>query len=128
MAIPTPPQAVAALAAFVRERLVEVSGTIAPIWRNRSDGVEVVTSVGQDSAVLAAARQFAALVVGAAAPFAQTSYSRARLIRQMHASGLLSADDAYRASTALDLDRGLVVDAPDAGRDTPPDTSPGAPR
>jgi hypothetical protein len=35
--------------------------------------------------------QVAMVVVGAAAPFAPTSYARARLLRQLHASGLLSA-------------------------------------
>ena len=103
MDVPTPPQAVAALAAFVRDRLAEVSGTIAPLW-NRRDDVEVLPALGQDRSVSAAARQLAMVIVGAAAPFAPTSYSRARLIRQMHASGLLSADDARRTSTLLDDD------------------------
>ena len=35
-------------------------------------------------------RGVAVVIVGAAPPFATTSYARARLIRQMHASGLLS--------------------------------------
>lgn len=101
MDLPTPPHAVAALAGFVRERLADVSGTLAPLLRGREqfDAVQLA----QDSAVLAAARQFATVVVGAAAPFAPTSYSRARLIRQMHASGLLSADEARRTSAVLEL-------------------------
>ena len=32
MDIPTPPQAVVALAAFVRDRLNEVSDTLSPLW------------------------------------------------------------------------------------------------
>lgn len=108
MDIPTPPQALAALAAFVRERLVEVSGTVAPLWRPRSDGADMVTTRRPDASVLAATRQFATVIVGAAAPFASTAYSRARLIRQLHASGLLSVDEASRACNAavvLDLER-----------------------
>jgi hypothetical protein len=104
MDLPTPPRAVAALAAFVRERLAEVSDTLTPL-RNRREG-EVVTAArrGQpDGSVLAAARQFAMVLVGAAAPFATTSYSRARLIRQMHASGLLSDEHAVRAERLLEL-------------------------
>lgn len=81
MEIPTPPQAVAALAAFVRDRLAEVSGTFAP-----------------------SARQLATVIVGAAAPFAPTSYSRARLIRQMHASGLLTDEHLVRAQQVLELE------------------------
>ena len=52
--------------------------------------------------MVAAARHFATAVVGAAAPFAPTSYSRARLIRQMHASGLLSDDQVRATVAALD--------------------------
>lgn len=57
-----PPALLAALATFVRARLAEVSDTVSLV------------------------------VVGAAAPFAPTSYSRARLVRQMYASGLLTGD------------------------------------
>ncbi len=101
MDLPSPPQAVAALAGFVRERLADVSSTLAPLLRGR-DQLDAV-ALAQDSAVLAAARQFATVVVGAAAPFAPTSYSRARLIRQMHASGLLSADEVRRTGVVLEL-------------------------
>jgi hypothetical protein len=88
MDIPTPPQAVIALAAFLRERL--------------GDRAEVGPA-GEHS-VVAAARQLAAVIVGAAAPFAPTSYSRARLIRQMHASGLLTGDEVRRTVAILDQD------------------------
>lgn len=107
MDIPTPPAALSALASFVRERLAEVSDTIAPLIRSRSD-VEVVTSVRPDSKAVATARQFATVVVSAAAPFAPNSYARARLIRQMHATGLLTADEAYRVTAAT-----AVLDGPD---------------
>jgi hypothetical protein len=104
MEIPTPPAAVAALAAFVRDRLGDVSGAIAPLLTRRDGGVEVLPAAGRDAtAMVAAARQLAMVIVGAAAPFASTSYSRARLIRQMHASGLLSADEMRRTSVVLDL-------------------------
>ena len=33
------------------------------------------------------------MVVGAVAPFAPTAYARARLLRQMHAAGLLSRQE-----------------------------------
>jgi hypothetical protein len=106
MEIPTPPQAVVALAAFVRDRLVEVSDTLTPLWTRRGE-TEVLPALGEDQAdhsVAAAARQLAMVIVGAAAPFAPTSYSRARLIRQMHASGLLSDEHAMRTRQVLDLE------------------------
>ena len=43
----------------------------------------------------------ALVIMGAAAPFATTSYSRARLIRQMHASGLLTDEHVRRAERVL---------------------------
>jgi hypothetical protein len=103
MDIPTPPQAVLALAAFVRDRLADVSGTLAPLW-NRPGGAEVLPALAQepDSSVVATARQVALVLVGAAAPFAPTSYSRARLIRQMHASGLLTDEHLRHAQRALE--------------------------
>lgn len=107
MDIPTPPQAVAALAAFVRDRLGEVSDTLAPLWSRRGD-VEVLSADGEhpaDRSVVATARQLALVIVGAAAPFAPTSYSRARLIRQMHASGLLTDEHVRRAEQVLALEQ-----------------------
>jgi hypothetical protein len=107
MDIPTPPQAVVALAAFVRERLAEVSDTLSPLW-NRRDGevLPALRSEHPDHSVVATARSFALVLVGAAAPFAPTSYSRARLIRQMHASGLLSDEHLVRAQRVLELEGG----------------------
>src|SRR5581483_2371869 len=100
-----PPQAVAALASFVRSRLAEVSGTLAPLWARR-EGIEILPArAGElsERAVAAAARQLALVIVGAAAPFAPTSYSRARLIRQTHATGLLTDEHVRRARAVLDL-------------------------
>jgi hypothetical protein len=118
MDIPTPPQAVVALATFVRDRLVEVTDTLAPLW-GRRDGVEVLPPAGQeapDHSVIAAARQLALVIVGAAAPFAQTSYSRARLIRQMHASGLLTDEHVRQTQQILDLQRDPHTDVYGAPR------------
>jgi hypothetical protein len=112
MELPTPPQAVVALASFVRDRLAEVSDTLAPLW-NRREGVEVLparTREHGDASVLNTARQLAMVLVGAAAPFATTSYSRARLIRQMHASGLLTDEHLARTQRLLEL--GGDSDAP----------------
>jgi len=41
----------------------------------------------------------AVVVVAAAAPFAPTSYARTRLLRQLHASGLLTDDELRRTAT-----------------------------
>jgi hypothetical protein len=117
MEIPPPPQAVVALAAFVRDRLVEVSDTLAPLW-SRRDGTPGAPPLGEehaDNSMVAAARQLALVIVGAAGPFAPTSYSRARLIRQMHASGLLSGEHLVRAQRVLELEadsHGDVYGAP----------------
>lgn len=107
MDIPTPPQAVVALAAFVRDRLNEVSDTLAPLWSRRDDA-EVLSADGDphsDRSVVGAARQLALVIVGAAAPFAPTSYSRARLIRQMHASGLLTDEHVRKTRALLELEQ-----------------------
>jgi hypothetical protein len=81
-----PSRAVVALAEFVRDRLTELAAEL---------------SAAADRPVTAAARQVATVVVGAAAPFAPTSYARARLLRQMHASGLLDADETRAAGQLL---------------------------
>ena len=103
--MPAAPQAVAALATFLRERLAEVSDTLAPLWVKR-DGVEVLPRQrGSEpgNSVIGAARQLAMVLVGAAAPLATTSYSRARLIRQMHASGLLTDEHLVRTQRLLEI-------------------------
>jgi hypothetical protein len=97
------PQAITALAAFLRDRLTDVSDTLAPLWTRR-ESVEVLPARSDDATVVAAARQLAMVIVGAAAPFAPTSYSRARLIRQMHASGLLSDEHLARTERLLELE------------------------
>jgi len=103
MDVPTPPQAVAALAAFLRERLSDLPAPLAPLW-NRAEG-----RPAPPESVVGAARQLARVIVGAAAPFAPTSYSRARLIRQMHASGLLTDEHVRQTRTLLELDSGPDV-------------------
>ncbi|HKC30079.1 MAG TPA: hypothetical protein VKB75_18835 [Jatrophihabitans sp.] len=114
MELPRPPQAVAALASFVRERLAEVSGTLAPLWGRRDAELPPARARdGSEPAVVAAARQVAMVIVGAAAPFATTSYSRARLIRQMHASGLLTDEHLVQTRRLLELAAGdETTDAP----------------
>lgn len=107
MGVPTPADAVAAFAVFVRERLADVGGTLAPLWSRHSDGDIVPAGARHDTA--AAARQLAMVIIGAAAPFAPTSHARARLLRQAHASGLLSDRDAE------DFRRAEVLALPAAG-------------
>jgi hypothetical protein len=70
------------LAAFVRDRLARRGD--APL------------AVGNGSAA-ASDRQLEVAFAAAAAPFAPTSYARARLLRQMHASGLLTGHEADQA-------------------------------
>lgn len=79
----------AGLAAFVRERLAEV-----PAWIRREDG-RLSLADGRDAAE--AVGQVATVIVAAAAPFAPTSFARARLLRQMHASGLLTERETEQA-------------------------------
>jgi hypothetical protein len=94
MDAPTPTAAVAAFAAFVRHRLAgvgdalfsSVGDALAPIWRGSDDGELMV-------------------IVGAAAPFGTTSYARVRLLRQAHASGLLTAHETERAVAAIGAPR-----------------------
>jgi hypothetical protein len=98
MEIPTPAHAVAAFAAFVRERLGESLGPLLA----RRDGGEVVPARGRDATdPLGAARHLAMVIIGAAAPFAPTAHARARLLRQAHASGLLSEQETEQAIRAI---------------------------
>lgn len=99
MELPTPPQAVVALASFVRQRLAEVGDTLSPLLGRRDDGSLALPAEAE--AARSTARQIAMVIVGAAAPFAPTSYARARLLRQMHASGLLSEQEADQAVEIL---------------------------
>lgn len=93
------PNAVVAFAAFVRQRLAEVGGVLAPLWQ-RSESTEIATTE-TDPAKLSHARQFAMVIIGAAAPFAPTSHARARLLRQAHAAGLLSTHETEQVKRAL---------------------------
>ena len=97
MDVPTPPAALAALAKFVRHRLADVQGTLSPWWAQWGR-VDLRRS---PETVQATAKQVATVIVGAAAPFAPTSYARTRLLRQMHAAGLLSAVEAEQAEQVL---------------------------
>jgi hypothetical protein len=97
--IPNAPRAVAALAGFLRDRLDEVTATLAPLWARREDSALEHTAV-------ASARQLTMVIVAATAPLARTSYSRARLIRQMHASGLLTDEHVRRAGALLEVEDG----------------------
>ena len=101
MDLPTPQSAVVALAAFVRQRLSDVGDTIAPLLARREGAAVERVQPGEQAH--RTARQFAAVIVAAAAPFAQTSYARARLLRQMHASGLLTEQEAEQTIDALGI-------------------------
>jgi hypothetical protein len=100
MELPTPPQAVVALASFLRQRLSEVGDTLVPLLGRRDDGA-VALPGDSDAAARGSARQLAMVIVGAAAPFAPTSYARARLLRQMHASGLLTEQEVDQTEQIL---------------------------
>jgi len=95
MGIPTPVDAVAAFASFVRDRLSDV--TLG--WTRRPENDLV--PAGPDS--VGTARQLAMVIIGAAAPFAPTAQARARLLRQAHASGLLSDREAAQFRRAEEL-------------------------
>jgi hypothetical protein len=80
---------IASLAAFVRDRLA------------RRGDAQLALTGPSDPSTIESAGQLAVVIVGAAAPFASTSYARARLLRQMHASGLLSARETEQAEQLL---------------------------
>lgn len=91
MDLPNPMEAAAAFAAFVRQRIGEMADIpFAPRWTRPEDMHD-------------AARQIATVIVCAAAPFAPTSYARARLLRQLHASGLLTQSESDRAVSLLEI-------------------------
>lgn len=106
---------VAAFAAFVRHRLVEagvsVGGTVfdtvtaplAPLLR-RMPGSQLAVHDPAGEAGPAERRRVTTVIVAAAETFAPTAHARARLLRQAHASGLLSAretEDALGAVRAI---------------------------
>jgi hypothetical protein len=75
------------LAGFIRDRLAEVVP-------RRPDTPRALTYARE-------AAQAATVIVAAAAPFAPTSFARARLLRQMHASGLLTLRETEQAEQLL---------------------------
>ena len=109
------PNVVVAFAAFVRQRLSgmgnavrdTVTAPLAPLLR-------------RDSGTLAPARgehgerrNVAMVIVAAAETFAPTAHARARLLRQAHASGLLSARETADAIDAIDaVDEQRAIGAP----------------
>jgi hypothetical protein len=92
-----PHTAVVALASFVRARLAEVGDSLGPLFRRD----EAPALTGDIEHSRRSARQLATVIVAAASPFATTSYARARLLRQMHASGLLSDEEAEQTREVL---------------------------
>lgn len=98
MDVPTPPAALAALASFVRHRLADVQETLSPLWSGLTESRSVERA---PESMRSTARQVAMVIVGAAAPFAPTSYARTRLVRQMHAAGLLSDVEVRRAEQVM---------------------------
>ena len=81
-----PLRTLADLAGFIRDRLAEVVP--------RRNEARALTD-GRDAA------QVATVIVAAAAPFAPNSFARARLLRQMHASGLLTQRETEQAEQLL---------------------------
>lgn len=79
--------ALATLAAFVRDRLAEVAA--------------LRQAQRPDQRPPGAAARVPLVVVAPAAPFATTSYARARLLRQLHGAGLITAVEAERAAAGL---------------------------
>jgi hypothetical protein len=73
------------LAGFIRQRLAAVDA----LWRRG----ETADEPGNEPPDL--------VVVAAAAPFAATSFARARLLRQMHACGLLTEHESAQAKRLL---------------------------
>jgi hypothetical protein len=92
----------AGLAAFIRARLGEVGDSLVPLLVRRNDSAQRALAAGSGDAGLDEARR---TIVSAAAPFAPTSFARARLLRQMHACGLLSEAETDQAETLLGVAR-----------------------
>jgi hypothetical protein len=85
----------AGLAGVLRARLAEVGDALGPLLGWRADPPNALPA---GSERLAAER---AVIVSAAEPFAPSSYARARLLRQMHACGLLSDQETEQAEALL---------------------------
>jgi hypothetical protein len=80
-----PISGLAGLAVFIRQRLALVGDSL----RGRGE-----STPSRDV-------EAATVIVAAAAPFAPTSFARARLLRQLHASGLLTDHEAEQAEQLL---------------------------
>jgi hypothetical protein len=93
---PDPQHAVVALASFLRRRLSEV-GSLLPLRRFAKQQPPAQLELVRQQ------REVAALIVAASEPFATTSFARARLLRQLHAAGLLSQDEADRAAELFEI-------------------------
>lgn len=122
MAEPSQASVVSALAAFVRRRLTDTLGELGSRVVGRRSDTELLAAIATGEAAfagpsVAAARQLALVVVGATAPFAPTSYARARLIRQLHASGTLADDRTLTLGQDSEMGRRDVdaIGAPRAG-------------
>jgi len=89
------PNVVVAFATFLRRRLAEVGGTV------RDTVSAPLAPLRREPAVAPQRRNIAMVIVAAAAPFAPTSHARARLLRQAHASGLLSASETEDALSEM---------------------------
>lgn len=85
--MPPSPRALAALASLLRGCLV----------------VQLIARQGRNGIALGAADHETAIVGPSAAPFAPSSYARARLLRQLHASGLLCQPATRRPESSPDL-------------------------
>jgi hypothetical protein len=110
MDVPTPTAALAAFAAFVRHRLSGVGDALlSSVGDALLSGVgdALLSGVGDAPAPIWPRRDNGELMVlvGAAAPFGTTSYARVRLLRQAHASGLLTAHETERAVAAIGAPR-----------------------
>lgn len=80
-----------ALANFIRDRL----DALAPMRSRRDAELRALPGGGDRLADSATA------IAAAAAPFAPSSFARARLLRQMHACGLLTAQESAEAQLLL---------------------------
>lgn len=84
--MPLPPVPyLAELAGFLRQRLAAVDA----LWRRGDSPPEPDTEPAD------------LVVVAATAPFAATAFARARLLRQMHACGLLTERESVQAQRLL---------------------------
>jgi len=91
---------VIALAALLRRRLGEVTGTALAALARREGVAALAAARGHDSHGIGAAMHVAMVMVAAGAPLAPSPQARVRLLRQLHASGPLSAGEPERDQVA----------------------------